>query len=187
MSRYPNYSVAWKYIKSDYVRYGKTVSSIKIILNGLFVINHCFGYSFWFRLCKVRGILYPLAKFMHWRLSRRYGIQIPPATTIGYGFYIGHGIGVVINPSAIIGNNVNVSQFTTIGAHGQAAKIGNNVYIGPSVCIVNDVVIGDNSSIGAGAVVIKDIPGNATVAGVPAKVLNFDNPGRFVNNKYKIV
>ncbi|MDR3011461.1 MAG: serine O-acetyltransferase [Sphingobacterium sp.] len=187
MARYPNYSVAWKYIESDYVRYGKNLSPIKIMLNGLFVINHCFGYSFWFRLSKVRGILYPLAKFMHWRLSRKFGIQIPSATTIGYGFYIGHGIGVVINPSAIIGNNVNISQFTTIGAHGQSAKIGDNVYIGPSVCIVNNVVVGDNSSIGAGAVVIKDVPNNATVAGVPAKVLNFDNPGRFVNNKYKLV
>lgn len=184
MKSYPNYATAWKFIKSDFTRYGKTQSTFKILLNALLLKNHCFGYSFWFRLSKVKGVLYPVAKYMHWRLSRRYGIQIPSITEIGYGFYIGHGIGIVINETAIIGNNVNLSQFTTIGAHGKAAEIGNNVYIGPSVCIVNDVKIFDNSTIGAGAVVVKDVPENSTVAGVPAKVINYDNPGKYVNNRW---
>ncbi len=94
---------------------------------------------------------------------------------------------MVINGGTIIGNNVNISQFLNIGTnHNKPAIIGNNVYIGPSVCVVEDVKIGNNSSIGAGAVVTKDVPENATVAGVPAKVLNYKNPGRYVNQRWPI-
>lgn len=122
---------------------------------------------------------------MHRRLTISYGIQIPRKTKIGYGFYIGHGVGIIINGGTIIGNNCNISQFLTIGTNKRTpAVIGDNVYIGPSVCIVENVNIGNNSSIGAGSVVVKDVPENATVAGVPAKVLNYDNPGRFVNRRY---
>lgn len=187
MGYLPNYALAWKYIKSDFVRYGYPLDSKKIVFNALFAINHCFTYSFWFRLAKVKnGILYPLAKIMHRRLSRKYGIQIPVNTDIGFGFYIGHGVGLIINPTAKIGNNVNLSQFTTIGAHGNAAVIGDNVYIGPSVCIVNEVKIGNNSTIGAGAVVVTDIPEFATAAGVPAKILNYNSNGKLVNNRFKL-
>jgi serine O-acetyltransferase len=82
---------------------------------------------------------------------------------------------------------VNLTQFLNIGTnHSTPAIIGDNVYIGPQVCLVEDVKIGSNASIGAGAVVTKDVPENATVAGVPAKVLNYNQPGRFVNKRYKI-
>lgn len=186
MKEYHNYSLAWKYIKSDYMRYGLTSHPLKIVLFGLLALNHCFAYTFWFRLAKVRGPLRPIAKFMHWRLSRKYGIQIDILTEIGYGFYIGHGVGLIINSKTRIGNNVNVSQFTTIGTHGLAAEIGDNVYIGPSVCIVNNVKLGANCTVGAGSVVVKDVPKSATVAGVPAKILNFDNPGQFVGSRYEL-
>jgi serine O-acetyltransferase len=84
--------------------------------------------------------------------------------------YIGHGIGIIISLNAQIGNNCNLNQFTTIGTnHKKAATIGDNVYIGLSVCIVEDVNIGNN----------------ATVAGVPAKILNYNNPGRYVNNRWE--
>lgn len=126
------------------------------------------------------------ARYKHRQLSRKWGIQIPRTAKIGYGLYIGHGVGIVINPKTVIGNNVNLSQFLTIGSNkGTPAVIGDNVYIGPSVCIVEDVKIGNNVTIGAGSVVTKDVPENATVAGVPAKVLNYNNPGRFVNRRYK--
>lgn len=110
---------------------------------------------------------------MHYRLSRKYGIQISPKTKIGYGLFIGHGVGIVINDTAVIGNNVNLSQFLTIGSnHGKAANIGNNVYIGPSVCIVEDVNIGDNVIIGAGCVVTTDVPDNFTAVGVPNRLIS---------------
>lgn len=92
---------------------------------------------------------------------------------------------MVINETATIGNNCNLSQFTTIGSnHDHAATIGDNVYIGPNVCIVEDVVIGSNATIGAGSVVTKDIPENATAAGNYAKVLNYRDPGRYIKNRW---
>lgn len=94
--------------------------------------------------------------------------------------------GVIVNPSAVIGDNVNLSQFTTIGSNeGSAAIIGNNTYIGPHTCIVEHITIGENVTIGAGSVVTKDIPNNATAAGNYAKVLNYEKPGRFIKNRYQ--
>ena len=121
-----------------------------------------------------------------WKLNTtRKTVQISPQTSIGYGLKIGHMLPIIVNPTTIIGDNCSISQFVTIGAnHGKAATIGNNVYIGPNVCIVEDVIVGDNVTIGAGSVVTKSIPDNATVAGNYAKVLNYDNPGRYISNKW---
>lgn len=176
--------LCWPYIKSDLYRYTGKVS-VYLFLKHL-VRNKSFKYSFWLRLARhdnwfVRAI----AKFFHGHLSGKYLLQIPVSTKIGYGLYIGHHMCVVINETAEIGNNVNLSQFTTIGSNeGNAAVIGDNVYIGPGVCIVENIHIGDNVTIGAGSVVTRDIAPNATVAGVPAKVLNFNQPGRFVQNRW---
>lgn len=126
-----------------------------------------------------------ISKLKHYRMSRKYGLQIHPDTQIGYGFYIGHGVGAVISSGTKIGNNCNISQYLSIGSNTKHyAVIGDNVYIGPHVSIVEGVHIGNNVTIGAGAVVVKDIPDNATVAGVPAKILNTNNPGRFIQNKF---
>jgi len=106
---------------------------------------------------------------------------------IGYGFYIGHGTSMVINSGVIIGNNVNLSPFLNIGSnHKKPAIIGDNVYVGPHVSIVEHVRIGNNATIGAGAVVTRDVPEGATVAGVPAKVLNYNSPGRYVNRRWPL-
>ena len=131
-------------------------------------------------------MFFRLAKFMHSRLSRKYSLQIPSTCKIGYGLYLGHGICMVINPGTIIGNNVNLSQFLNIGTnHNTPAVIGDNVYIGPHVSIVEDVKIGNNSCIGAGAVVVKDVPENATVAGVPAKVVSYKDHN-YILNKWPV-
>jgi serine O-acetyltransferase len=176
--------VAWRYIKSDYHRYsGGGINSL--LIDALTARNFCFAYSFWLRLCRVGGIIGFLAKVKRWRMARKYGLQIQPETQIGYGFYIGHGVGAVISPGTIIGNNCNISQYLSIGTNDRHyAVIGNNVYIGPHVCIVGGVRIGNNVTIGAGAVVVKDVPDNATVAGVPARVLNYNEPGKYIVNKF---
>ena len=114
---------------------------------------------------------------MYKRASIRFGIDIPSSTRIGFGLYIGHGMAIVVNGGTIIGNNVNLSQFLNIGTNSNSpAIIGDEVYIAPQVSIVEDVNIGNYAIIGAGAVVTKDSPEGATVAGVPARVLHITSP-----------
>jgi serine O-acetyltransferase len=123
------------------------------------------------------------------RAKRKTLVALPTRTKIGYGFSIGAqgGMCIAINGGTIIGNNVNISQFVNIGTNSNTyAIIGDNVYIGPHTCVVEDVKIGNNATIGAGAIVTRDIPENATAAGVPAKVLNYDNPGRYIKNPWPI-
>lgn len=146
-----------------------------MIINSLTCKNHPTSFLFWWRIASAFRRRTPLgfvAHFMTNRIGRKYGIQIPIGTKIGKAFYIGHGIGIVINGNTIIGDNCSISQFLTIGSNkGTPARIGNNVYIGPNVCLVENIVIGDNAKIGAGAVVVKDVPANATAVGNPARII----------------
>ena len=163
-------------IKSDLFRYAGTTSSKAFIKT--YVKEAGFRFSVAFRLVNAGGVL-KLFGIILWKLRNHQQIQILRKTKIGYGGP------VVVNPSTVIGNNCNLSQFVTIGSNeGKAAVIGDNVYIGPNTCIVEDVSIGDNATIGAGSVVTKDIPSNATAAGNYAKVLNFNKPGRYIHNRY---
>jgi len=174
-------------IKSDRFRItGKMESSLQIFLNLLNPYRSTI--LFWMRLAQYKkSIFHPLIFFMYKRASRKAHVEISPSAKIGYGFYIGHEI-CILCPNAIIGNNVNISQFDNFGSnHGTTPTIGDNVYIGPHVCSVEDVVIGNNSTIGAGAVITRDIPDNATCVGVPARVINYENPGRYIQNPYNTI
>lgn len=136
-------------IKSDLFRYAGTTSSKAFIKT--YIKEAGFRFSVAFRLVNAGGL--KLLGAILWKLKNHQQIQILRKTKIGYGLYISHGGPVVVNPSTVIGNNCNLSQFVTIGSNeGKAAVIGDNVYIGPNTCIVEDVCIGDNATIGAGIV-----------------------------------
>ena len=158
-----------------YTRLGEIEGGKYMNINALTCKNHPASFLFWWRIASAFRQRTPLgfvAHFMTNRIGRKYGIQIPIGTKIGRAFYIGHGIGIVINGNTTIGNNCSISQFLTIGSNkGTPAQIGNNVYIGPNVCLVENVMIGDNAKIGAGAVVIKNVPANATAVGNPARII----------------
>jgi len=141
---------------------------------------------FYYRLCKYKGILYPYLRLRLEKYTRKYALQIPLSVKIGYGLYLGHGTGIISNSNAIIGNNVNLSQFTTIGSvKGHAATIEDNCYIGPSVCMVEHVRLGAGCVIGAGAVITSDIPPASVAVGVPARVIK--ESGAYIPaNKYPL-
>lgn len=172
-----------EYLKSDLYCYeGKTSF-------GSFVkyYRKSAGFRFLvaFRLINEKGF-WKIIGVILWMLRNKQLIQIQRKTKIGYGLYIGHGGPIVVNPTTIIGDNCNLSQFTTIGANDeQAAVIGDNVYIAPNCCLVENVIIGNNVTIGAGSVVTKNIPENATAVGNYAKVINYNNPGRYIKNAWE--
>lgn len=171
------------YIRSDIYRYYGSSSPLTCVKAILF--NKTARLQCILRLCQGSGLVGAMGGLLYTVNRTRKTICIPKGTKIGFGLYIGHNGPVVINPTAIIGNNVNLSQFTIIGSnHDHAAKIGDDVYIGPNVCIVEDVSIGNGATIGVGSVVTKNIPPNATAAGNYAKVLNYNNPGSYIKNRW---
>lgn len=107
------------------------------------------------------------------------GIEIHPGAKIGKRFFIDHGLGVVIGETAIVGDDVLLYQGSTLGGTGiikgkRHPTIGNNVVIGAGAKVLGNIVIGDNSYIGANAVVVKDVPSNSTVVGVPGRITKQD-------------
>jgi serine O-acetyltransferase len=107
------------------------------------------------------------------------GIEIHPGASIGKDFFIDHGMGVVIGETSIIGDNVLLYQGVTLGGTGlekgkRHPTVGNNVVIGAGAKILGNINIGDSSYIGANAVVIKDVPANSTVVGVPGRITKQD-------------
>ncbi len=173
----------YRFIQSDCIRYLEKYSLSNMAC--FYFKDSTFRFQVAFRMSQGRGIT-KLIGDVFYKFSRvKKRIYLGKETKVGYGLYIGHGGPIIINPTTVIGNNCNLSQFTTIGSNeNHAAVIGDNVYIGPNVCIVEDVHIGNNVTIGAGSVVTKDIPDNATAAGNYAKVLNYNNPGRYITRRW---
>jgi len=109
------------------------------------------------------------------------GIEIHPGAKIGDGFFIDHGMGVVIGETSEIGDNATLYQGVTLGgtSHQRTKRhptLGNNVVVGVGAQLIGDITIGDNSKIGAGSVVVISVPANATVVGVPGRVVAIRNP-----------
>ena len=123
--------------------------------------------------------LYFIARLISQIARGLTGIEIHPGAKIGKRLFIDHGMGVVIGETSIIGDNVLLYQGVTLGGTGiekgkRHPTIGSNVVIGGGAKILGNITIGDNSYIGANAVVIKDVPPNSTVVGVPGRITKQD-------------
>lgn len=137
-----------------------------------------FHAIFWHRIASILwGIgLRLIARIISNILRTLTGIEIHPAARIKEGFFIDHGMGVVIGETSEIGKNVTIYQGVTLGGvSANAGKrhptIGDNVIVGAGSKILGPLNIGSNTKIGANSVVIDDIPENSTVVGVPGKVV----------------
>ncbi len=114
-------------------------------------------------------IIYQLARWVT-------GVEIHPSAKIGTGFFIDHGMGVVIGETAEIGDYVTLFQGVTLGGTGKERgkrhpTLGNHVVVGAGAKILGGITIGDNVKIGANSVVLKNVPPNSTVIGVPGRVI----------------
>lgn len=111
------------------------------------------------------------------QISRFFtGIEIHPGATIGRRFFIDHGMGVVIGETCEIGDNVTVFQGVTLGGTGKEKgkrhpTIKDNVLIATGAKVLGSITIGENSKVGAGSVVLRDVPENSTVVGIPGRIV----------------
>ena len=123
---------------------------------------------------------YFLARWISQRTVRKTGIEIHPGATIGKGLFIDHGNGVIIGETAIIGDNVTLYQGVTLGGTGKEKgkrhpTIKDNVMISAGAKVIGSFTVGENAKIGAGSVVVDEVPPNSTVVGIPGRVVKRDN------------
>lgn len=116
------------------------------------------------------------ARLISQRCAKKTGIEIHPGATIGKRLVIDHGTGIVIGETAEIGDDVLLYQGVTLGGTGKDVgkrhpTVGNRVMISAGAKVLGPIYVGDGSRVAAGAVVLKDVPPNSTVVGVPAKVV----------------
>ncbi len=114
------------------------------------------------------------------KAARRTGIEIHPGAVIGKGFFIDHGSGVIIGETTIIGDNVTLYQGVTLGGTGKETgkrhpTLCDNVMVSAGAKVIGSFTIGENSKIGAGSVVLEEVPPNCTVVGVPGRIVKRDN------------
>ena len=119
---------------------------------------------------------YFLARWISQRAVRKTGIEIHPGAQIGKGLFIDHGSGVIIGETAILGNNITLYQGVTLGGTGKEKgkrhpTLEDNVMVSAGAKVLGSFTVGKNSKIGAGSVVIKEVPPNCTVVGIPGRIV----------------
>ena len=119
---------------------------------------------------------YFLARWISQRAARKTGIEIHPGAVIGKGLFIDHGSGVIIGETAVLGDNVTLYQGVTLGGTGKEKgkrhpTLEDNVMVSAGAKILGSFTVGKNSKIGAGSVVIEEVPPNCTVVGVPGRIV----------------
>lgn len=133
----------------------------------LYRIAHFFSNM---KLKFIARLISQLARFLT-------GIEIHPGAKIGKRLFIDHGMGIVIGETTTIGDNCTIYHGVTLGGTGKDKykrhpDLGNNVIVGCGAKVLGPIKIGDNAKIGANAVVLKEVPDNSTVVGIPGKVVN---------------
>ena len=121
-----------------------------------------------------------LARWVSQRGRHKTGIEIHPGARIGRCLFIDHGMGIVFGETTVIGDNCTIYHGVTLGGTGKDTgkrhpTLGNNVLIGAGTKVLGPVYIGDNARIGAGSVVLRNLPANCTAVGVPAEVVRINN------------
>ena len=137
-----------------------------------------FWAVFWYRIAhkQYKKGHYFRARAISQHAVRCTGIEIHPGAEIGKGFFIDHGTGVIIGETTIIGDTVTLFQGVTLGGTGKEhgkrhPTLGNNVMVSAGAKVLGSFTVGDNSKIGAGSVVLEEVPPNCTVVGVPGRVV----------------
>jgi serine O-acetyltransferase len=126
------------------------------------------------------------------QISRFYtGVDIHPAALIGQRLFIDHAMGVVIGETAIVGSDVTMYQGVTLGGTGKGhgkrhPTVCDGVFIGNNANILGNVTVGENSRVGAGSVVLSDVPPNSTVVGVPAHIVYHDGQRVLITDPHEI-
>jgi len=185
----------YKYlVRSDLYRATGGRTGLAVFLREFF-FGEAWVYIFWLRTCSFTRTHFLSLITLHFpsRLILRHtmyklGIMIPYGTRIGAGFYIGHFGNIIINGHCQIGLNCNISPGVTLGQanrgkHKGYPVIGDNVYIGPGAKVIGAVKVGNNVAIGANSVVTSDVPDNAVVVGIPARVISNEGSAGYVEDR----
>lgn len=119
-----------------------------------------------------------LAHFLQSRVSEMFAVDIHPAVPVGRGVFIDHGTGIVVGETAVIGDDVSILQNVTLGGTGKERgdrhpKVRDGVLLSAGAKVLGNIEIGRGAKVGAGSVVLKDVPPCATVAGVPARIVGW--------------
>jgi serine O-acetyltransferase len=148
-------------------------SSLEVVLlySGLHAL-WAYRFHHWLWVHGWRFLARALSQLSRWTT----GIEIHPGAQIGRRFFIDHGMGVVIGETTIVGDDVTLYQGVTLGGTGKESgkrhpTIGNNVVIGAGAKVLGNILVGENCRIGSGSVVLRDVPDNSTVVGVPGHII----------------
>ncbi len=169
----------------------KAFSAVRRDLNAVMLHDPATRNKFEAALCSSGFHALLMYRFFHFLHVHRYfllarilsaltrfftGIEIHPGATIGHGVFIDHGSGVVIGETAVVGNNVVIYQGVTLGGTGKDKgkrhpTIGDNVMISSGAKVLGPFTVGEGAKIGAGSIVLNEVPPHATVVGVPGRIV----------------